>query len=41
MVLYRLARRYCEDIIERDVSQTFDQQMADSRLQGDALNKEA
>ena len=28
------------DIIERDLSETFDEQMADSRLVGDALNKE-
>tara|TARA_B100000085_G_scaffold23244_1_gene19542 strand:- start:1554 stop:2111 length:558 start_codon:yes stop_codon:yes gene_type:complete len=28
------------DIIERDVTETFDSQMADSRLHGDALNKE-
>ena len=28
------------DIIERDVSETFDQQMGDSKLHGDALNKE-
>ena len=28
------------DIIERDVSEKFDEQMADSRLHGDALNKE-
>ena len=28
------------DIIERDVSETFDEQMADSKLHGDALNKE-
>jgi len=28
------------DIIERDVSKTFDQQMGDSRLHADALNKE-
>lgn len=28
------------DIIERDLSETFDEQMADSRLDGDALNKE-
>jgi predicted 2-oxoglutarate/Fe(II)-dependent dioxygenase YbiX len=28
------------DIIEKDLSEKFDSQMADSRLQGDALNKE-
>ena len=28
------------DIIERDVSETFDEQMGDSKLHGDALNKE-
>ena len=28
------------DILERDASQTFEDQMADSRLHGDALNKE-
>ena len=28
------------DIIEKDLKETFDPQMADSRLQGDALNKE-
>ena len=28
------------DIIERDVSETFDEQMADSKLHGDALNKD-
>ena len=28
------------DIIERDVSGTFDEQMGDSKLHGDALNKE-
>ena len=28
------------DIIERDVSLKFDEQMGDSRLQGDSLNKE-
>ena len=28
------------DIIERDVSEKFDQQMGDSKLHGDALNKE-
>jgi len=28
------------DIIEEDLTETFDPQMADSRLQGDALNKE-
>ena len=26
------------DIIERDVSETFDEQMGDSKLHGDALN---
>ena len=28
------------DIIERDLTETFDPQMADSRLHGDALNKD-
>ena len=28
------------DIIERDIAENFDQQMADSKLHGDALNKE-
>ena len=28
------------DIIERDLTETFDEQMADSRLHGDALNKD-
>ena len=28
------------DIIERDVSETFDEQMGDSKLHGDALNKD-
>tara|TARA_B100000073_G_scaffold2301_1_gene1923 strand:+ start:200 stop:406 length:207 start_codon:yes stop_codon:yes gene_type:complete len=28
------------DIIERDVADTFDEQMADSKLHGDALNKD-
>ena len=28
------------DIIERDVSETFDEQMGDSKLHGDSLNKE-
>ena len=28
------------DIIERDVSETFDEQMGDSKLHGDALNLE-
>jgi hypothetical protein len=28
------------DIIERDLSETFDSQMADSKLHGDALNKD-
>ena len=27
------------DIIERDVSETFDEQMGDSKLHGDALNQ--
>ena len=28
------------DIIERDLTESFDEQMADSRLHGDALNKD-
>ena len=28
------------DIIEKDLTKTFDPQMADSRLHGDALNKD-
>ena len=39
MVLYKPAEDIV-DIIERDLTEQYDPQMADSRLHGDALNKD-